>query len=68
MSKKITWQDIYNDFKARLPNLSKEAIEYRPYGYLSILIFFTDGSQLVYDFLSERAFFLVMPPRISQTK
>lgn len=67
MRKKITWLDIYNDFKVRLPNLSKGAVHYQPNGYLSILIFFADGSKMVYDYLSERASFLVMPP-VSQTR
>ena len=57
MKEKITWLDIYKDFKVRLPNLSKGAVHYQPNGYLSI----ADGSKMVYDYLTERASFLVMP-------
>lgn len=67
MRNKITWLDIYNDFKARLPNLAKGAVRYQPNGYLSILIFFADGSRMVYDYLSEKASFLAMSP-LSQTR
>lgn len=61
MKEKITWLDIYKDFKVRLPNLSKGAVHYQPNGYLSIVVSFADGSKMVYDYLTERASFLVMP-------
>lgn len=54
MSKKITWLDIYQDFKQRFPNLSKKAIDYHANGYMSILVYFTDGSQMIYDYMERK--------------
>ncbi|MBS6180554.1 MAG: hypothetical protein KH921_07175 [Erysipelotrichaceae bacterium] len=54
MSKKITWSDIYLDFQRRFPNLSKKAIHYCANGYLSIQVFFDDGSKMNYDYMAQR--------------
>lgn len=51
MREKITWQDVYKDFKIRLPNLSKRATYWKPRGYLSITVYLEDGSQMAYDYL-----------------
>lgn len=61
MRGKITWNDIYKDFKIRLPNLSKRATYWKPRGYLSITVYFEDGSQMAYDYLYKKASFIVMP-------
>lgn len=50
MSGKITWNQIFKDFKRRHPNLAKSAVNYRPSGFLKILVYFTDGSKVSYDF------------------
>lgn len=65
---KVTFTDIYKDFKARLPNLSKRATYWRPNGYLSIWVVFEDGSQMVYDYLYKKASFTVLPKVIAQTR
>lgn len=54
MSKKITWYEIYQDFRRRFPRLSKDAARYQPNGYLSILVYFRDGTKLVYDYMEQR--------------
>ncbi|RZS94190.1 hypothetical protein [Cuneatibacter caecimuris] len=54
MSKKITWYEIYQDFQRRFPRLSKDAARYQPNGYLSILVYFRDGTQLIYDYMEQR--------------
>lgn len=54
MSKKITWLEIYQDFQRRFPRLSKDVARYQPNGYLSILVFFRDGTKLVYDYMEQR--------------
>lgn len=46
---KITWNDIYEEFRKKFPKLSKAAVRHVPYGYMSILIYFSDGSKMVYD-------------------
>jgi hypothetical protein len=61
MRKKITWNDVYKDFKIRLPNLSKKVTYWKPRDYLSITVYFEDGSQMVYDYLYKKASFIVMP-------
>ncbi len=54
MGKKITWLEIYQDFQRRFPTLSKNAVQYRANGYMSILVYFADGSQMVYDYMAQR--------------
>ena len=61
MREKITWDDIYKDFKIRLPNLSKIATYWKPRGYLSITVHFEDGSKMAYDYLYKKATFIAMP-------
>lgn len=61
MREKITWQDIYKDFRIRLPNLSKRAAYWKPRGYLSITVYFEDGSEIAYDYLCKKVSFIVMP-------
>lgn len=54
MSKKITWFEIYQDFQRRFPKLSKNASCYHPNGYLSILVYFMDGTKMIYDYMGKR--------------
>ena len=65
---KVTFTDVYRDFKARLPNLSKGVAYWRPNGYLSIQIVFKDGSQMVYDYLYQKGVFTVSPEAIAQAR
>lgn len=58
MNGKITWSEIYSDFRRRHPNLSKGVLDYRPHDYLTIKIIFRDGSEMVYDYDSKRATFI----------
>lgn len=53
--RKVTWKDIFENFKSVYPRLSKEAQDYRPYNYMSIVIYLEDGSRVVYDDLMKRA-------------
>lgn len=53
MRDKVTWEDIYADFKRRFPKLSKLSVRYIPYGYLTILIYFSDGGKIIYDYLRQ---------------
>ena len=54
MNKKVTWLEIYQDFQRRFPRLSKNAARYPPNGYLSILVYFMDGTKMVYDYMEQR--------------
>lgn len=42
-------REMYDNFKSLYPNLSKSAIGYRPYGYSTIVVWFDDGSKMMYD-------------------
>lgn len=54
LSQKITFEDVYLNFKQVYPRLSKRAASYKPYGYLSILICFVDGSNMIFDYAQKR--------------
>lgn len=46
---KITWDDVYKDFKNRHPRLSKKVLGYFPYGYSTILLVFSDNVRMLYN-------------------
>lgn len=47
---KVTWNDIYKDFRRRHPNLAKQVCGWRPYGYAQVWIRLKNGSELVHDY------------------
>ena len=55
VKRKVTWKDIFNNFKSVYPRLSKEAQGYRPYNYMSIVVYLADGTKVVYDDMAKRA-------------
>lgn len=58
MSKKLTWDAVYQDFKKVYPNFSKTAVHYEPYGYATILIYLDDGKKGTYDYMMHKFTFL----------
>lgn len=50
----ITWDDLYDEFCKKFPNLCKNAVRYVPNGYMSIIVYFKDGSKAVYDSSTQR--------------
>ena len=52
VKRKVTWKDIFNNFKSVYPRLSKEAQDYRPYNYMSIVVYLADGTKVGYDDIS----------------
>ena len=48
--KKLTWEDVYRDFKSRHPKLGKTALGFEPYSYATILIMFPDRVRRTYDY------------------
>lgn len=56
---KVTWGDIYKDFKFRHPNLSKDAVGYGPHGYATIVVWFEGGKKMLYNYDSKKAVFVV---------
>ena len=55
VKRKVTWKDIFDNFKSVYPRLSKEAQDYRPYNYMSIVVYLADGTKVVYDDMVKRA-------------
>lgn len=58
MGNKITWQDIYKEFRSGHPNLCKKIIGWQPNGYLSIIVSLDDGDKMAYDYLTKRCWFV----------
>lgn len=58
MSKKITWNVIYNDFKSRHPNLKKEVVYWRPHDYATILLYLKAGRYATYNYDKREVRFL----------
>lgn len=53
--RKVTWKEVYDNFKSVYPNLSKGAVNFRPYNYMSILVYFENGNKILYDDITKRA-------------
>lgn len=64
---KITFVDVYNDFKTQFPTLSRGASHWKPNGYLSIQVFFQDGSEMTYDYSNKKGSFTILPGAAAQT-
>lgn len=62
MSRKITWDMIYKDFRSRHPRLRKTVTGYYPYNFLKIEIRFADQAVMIYDYMEHKGTWLV-PPR-----
>jgi len=55
--RKITWAEIYKEFRQSFPNYAKKAAHFEPKGFLEILIFMTDGTKMTYDYFYKRVRF-----------
>lgn len=55
---KLTWKNVFEDFKQRHPLLKKEITYYKPYGYAEIEVWLKDGSKLIYNYDEKRARFM----------
>lgn len=51
---KISWESLYENFKSIYPRLSRSSVYFRPFGYMSILVYFEDGMRMVYDDLRKQ--------------
>ncbi len=52
---KISWESLYKNFKSIYPRLSRSSVSFRPAGYMSISVYFEDGTRMIYDDLKKRA-------------
>lgn len=58
MASKITWAEVYKDFKSKFPRLKNEVIHYQPYNYLKIILTLKDGKKMVYDYMTRSCEFV----------
>lgn len=56
--RKITWCDIYKDFKKRHPNLKKEVAYWVPHDYATIKLKLKDGTSMLYNYDDHMAKFI----------
>lgn len=52
---KISWENLYENFKSIYPRLSRSSVCFRPFGHMSIVVYFEDGMKMVYDDLRKQA-------------
>lgn len=45
----VSWDDLYKTFKTKFPNISKGAIYFRPFDFMTIEIWFNDGGLATYN-------------------
>lgn len=57
MSKKVTWEDIYNSFKSRHSILNRDVLDYKPRGYCEIDLWMSDGSIMKFNDMTGRVSF-----------
>ena len=43
------YQEVYNHFLAIYQKLKNEVIGYRPYGFMTILLYFPDGGRMLFS-------------------
>lgn len=48
--KKLTWEDVYKDYKKHFPKTSRQAMGFEPYDYATILIFLPDRVRATYNY------------------
>lgn len=54
VSKKITWNKVFEDFKVNYPKLRTKAVWWGPCDFMTITIYMADGRKGVYDGLKHR--------------
>ena len=55
----ISWESLYENFKSIYPRLSRLSVYFRPFGYMSIVVYFEDGMKMIYDDLRKQAYITV---------
>lgn len=59
MSGRMTWRDVYKEFRIFYPRLKQEVIDFKPYDYAQIKLFFKDGKRAIYDTNTKQCKFIV---------
>lgn len=47
---KLTWKNVYEDFRRRFPNLKKNVSCWRPYYYATICLYTKDNKRMLYNY------------------
>lgn len=47
---KVTWKDVFEDYKKRHPRASKKCLGFDPYGFATILLLFPDRVRMTYNY------------------
>lgn len=56
--KKLTFKQLYKNFRKRSPTMKKHLLGFQPYGYMSIVMWVDSGELLVYDGYENKSYFL----------
>lgn len=48
--RKVTWEDVYKDFRRRFPRLRREAVHWHPHDVGTILLYFGKGVKATYEY------------------
>lgn len=54
MSKKITWKEVYKDFRSRHPQARKDVVYWHPHDYATIMLYFADGTKGTYNYIDRK--------------
>lgn len=52
---KLTWDDVYRDFRKRHPRLAKDVLGFEPYGFATILLMFPNRVRMTYNYDTKKA-------------
>jgi hypothetical protein len=56
MKKKVTWQDVYDDFKSHYPTAGRASYRFEPHDYAMILVYLPDGICMKYNYDEKQAY------------
>lgn len=64
----ISWNMIFNEFKKKQPGLIKNLHSWNPYDHLKILVKLTDGTEIIYDYLTKKSYVTPPEPKVEERK
>lgn len=48
--RKLTWENIYKDFRTTYPSIAKEVLGFEPHSFATILLFFRENKRMLYNY------------------
>lgn len=52
---RVSWNDLYENFKRLYPRLGRESVRFQPADYMTIVVYCSDGTKILYDDFKKRA-------------